>query len=106
MEEEPIWMDFEKNDFLIVLTPTINKDNRWLGEMSISHSTTNYNDMHEEDKDNMIRMIEMLVAAIPLMEEDLEFREKLYNYTSNMVQPKEKPKIIGKKNNVISINFN
>ena len=25
MEDEPIWMDFDKNDFVITLTPAINK---------------------------------------------------------------------------------
>ena len=107
MEDEPIWMDFDKNYFVITLTPAINKkDNRWTGEIMLNHCSTQDNDMHPEDCDNMVQMINMLLASIPLMEHDLEFRNKLYNHAKAMVKEDDKPKIIDKIDNVISVNFN
>jgi|TARA_R100001082_G_C4357692_1_gene157717 hypothetical protein len=107
MEDEPIWMDFDKNDFVITLTPAINKkDNRWTGEIMLNHCSTQDNDMHPEDCDSMVQMINMLFASIPLMEHDIEFRNKLYNHAKTMVKEDDKPKIIDKIDNVINVNFN
>ena len=107
MEDEPIWMDFDKNDFVITLTPAINKkDNRWTGEIMLNHCSTQDNSMHPEDYDSMMQMINMLLASIPLMEHDLEFRNKLSNYAKSMVKENDKSKVIDKIDNVINVNFN
>ena len=72
----------------------------------LNHCSTQDNDMHPEDCDNMVQMINMLLASIPLMEHDLEFRNKLCNYAKSMVKENDKSKIIDTVDNVINVNFN
>ena len=51
----------------------------------------------------------MAVSSIPLMEDDLKFRNQLYDYTASLLKQqkeKKKPDIIRDGSNIIQLDFN
>jgi hypothetical protein len=111
-EDETIYVDFTPNDFVIRISPVMDEDDAWTGELNVGYLTMDENYMKEEDYAHVDIVTNMALSAIPLMEEDLEFRSKLYQYTLKAMAntPEEHVKAVTTEHeddsNVIKLRFN
>jgi len=80
-EDDTIYVDFKPNDFVIRISPVMDSDDTWTGELNVGYLTMDENYMKEEDYAHVDIVTNMTLSSIPLMEEDLQFRSKLYQYT-------------------------
>ena len=111
-EDETIYVDFTPNDFVIRISPIMDDDDTWTGELNVGYLTIDENYMREDDYVHVDIVTNMALSAIPLMEEDLEFRSKLYKYTLDAMSstPEEHVKKVTTEHeddsNVIKLRFN
>jgi len=110
--DDTIYVDFKPNDFVIRISPIMDSDDTWTGELNVGYLTMDENYMKEDDYVHVDIVTNMALSAIPLMEEDLEFRSKLYQYTLKAMAdtPEEHVKSITTEHeddsNVIKLRFN
>jgi hypothetical protein len=111
-EDETIYVDFTPNDFVIRISPIMDDEDTWTGELNVGYLTMDENYMKEDDYVHVDIVTNMALSAIPLMEEDLEFRSKLYQYTLKAMAntPEEHVKAVTTEqeddSNVIKLRFN
>lgn len=111
-EDETIYVDFTPNDFVIRISPVLDENDSWTGELNVGYLTMDENYMKEDDYVHVDIVTNMALSAIPLMEEDLEFRSKLYQYTLKAMAntPEEHVKAVTTEqeddSNVIKLRFN
>ena len=111
-EDEKIYVDFTPNDFVIRISPILNDDEVWTGELNVGYLTMDENYLKEDDYAHIDIVTNMALSCIPLMEEDLQFRSKLYQYTLKAMAdtPEEHVKSITTEHddetNVIKLRFN
>ena len=107
MQEEKIFLEFDKNDFIVRMTPLLSKDGKWTGELYMGTVTTEDNDLDDEDYANLLQVSSLVAASVPVMEEDIDVRNTLYNYVESVLavdEEKETP-LFEEEGNVIKINF-
>lgn len=111
-EDDKVYVDFTPNDFVIRISPIMDDEDTWTGELNVGYLTMDENYMKEDDYVHVDIVTNMALSAIPLMEEDLEFRTKLYRYTLDAMSdtPEEHVKSITTEHednsNVIKLRFN
>ena len=111
-EDDTIYVDFTPNDFVIRISPVMDEEDTWTGELNVGYLTMDENYMKEEDYAHVDIVTNMALSAIPLMEEDLEFRTKLYRYTLDAMSdtPEEHVNKVTSEHvddsNVIKLRFN
>lgn len=109
MADEGILIDFDPNDFLIRLNPVLDEDGYWAGDVAVGIITTPENDLDDDDFDNMMYLTMLVTSALPLMEDNIEFRQALASYAkkfhSDVEQEEKKPKAEKLGGNVIKLNF-
>lgn len=111
-DDEKIYVDFTPNDFVIRISPVLNDDEVWTGELNVGYLTMDENYLKEDDYAHIDIVTNMALSCIPLMEEDLQFRSKLYQYTLKAMAdtPEEHVKSITTEHddetNVIKLRFN
>tara|TARA_R110000772_G_scaffold207670_1_gene318199 strand:+ start:233 stop:553 length:321 start_codon:yes stop_codon:yes gene_type:complete len=104
--EEKIYIDFEPNDFIIRITPILDKDNKWVGELKVGTITTDDNTLDDEDYSHLMYLSTMLCSSVPFMEQNEAFRSMLDTYTQEAIKPvKSKPTVEYGKDNVVKLNF-
>ncbi len=96
---------FNPNDFIIRLAPEIDIKGDWTGDITIGMMTTDDNSMKADDFSHIKMLTDMLIAAIPLMEEDHNVRRKLLKYVDRLELDEEKPLIEERDGNVVKVNF-
>ena len=114
-EDDTIYVDFTPNDFVIRISPVMDEEDTWTGELNVGYLTMDENYMKEDDYAHVDIVTNMALSAIPLMEEDLEFRSKLYQYSLNALREEGKDVTTERKSivtehddetNVIKLRFN
>lgn len=111
-DDETIYVDFTPNDFVIRISPIMDDEDTWTGELNVGYLTMDENYMKDDDYAHVDVVTNMALSAIPLMEEDLEFRSKLYKYTLDAMSstPEEHVKKVTTEHeddsNVIKLRFN
>ena len=103
--EDRIFVDFEPNDFVIRVTPVLDEHDRWTGDMKVGYLTLDENYLNKEDYQHVDLLTNLMLASVPLMEEDIKFRNTLYKYHENMLRIQEKPKVSHTEDNVIHLDF-
>ena len=68
------------NDLVIILSPTVDENNKWTSEISTYIATDSNNTLDEEDLYSIVGLGKLMVAAIHYLEIDLDFREKVTEY--------------------------
>lgn len=115
MSSEKIFMDFDKNDYIIRLSPFLNKKGEWTGEIMVGTCTTDDNVLSDFDHAQLMKLSHMMCASLPVMEEDSAVRRLLENEVERNIDDelekdfKEiKPaiEVAGVSDNVISVLFN
>ena len=106
-EQEKIFVDFEPNDFIIRISPVLDDDDAWTGELTVGYLTLDENYLNESDYTHVDMVTNLTLSAIPLMEEDIEIRNRLYKYTTSVLEKENKP-VVEKEDdsNVIKLRFN
>jgi hypothetical protein len=107
-EQEKTYVDFNPNDFVIRISPILDSEDNWTGELNVGYLTMDDNFLKEDDYQHIDVVTNMTLSAIPLMEEDLNFRNKLYKYTASVLQQedkKEMPEVVTDDSNVIQLRF-
>ena len=105
-EEERIFVDFEPNDFIIRISPVLDDDDLWTGELSVGYLTLDENFLNATDYSHVDMVTNLTLSVIPLMEEDVELRNKLYKYTTSMLENEGKPVVETQEDsNIIKLRF-
>ena len=114
MSSEKIFMDFDKNDYIIRLSPFLNKKGEWTGEIMVGTCTTDDNMLSDFDHAQLMKLSYMMCASLPVMEEDSAVRRLLENEVDKTIDEEieeeevVKPaiEVAGVSDNVISVLFN
>lgn len=106
-------MDFDKNDYIIRLSPFLNKKGEWTGEIMVGTCTTDDNMLSDFDHAQLMKLSHMMCASLPVMEEDSAVRRLLENEVDKNIEEETeeeevKPaiEVAGVSDNVISVLFN
>ena len=104
----------ENEDFLIRVRPFTDGKQEWTGEVDLSVVTSPENDLDDESYFQIMHFCKMMCAAIPIMEENEEFRNIVHNYVEEYVDSEpeisvelDEPEEVKHTSdgNVITINF-
>ena len=112
MAEDKVYIDFDPNDYIIRLSPFLDKKGDWTGELMVGTVTTDDNDMSDNDHFQLMHLTEMVCASIPAMEEDDDFRQVLADIVSNIqeelkdVEVTAEKKVVTVDDNIINVKFN
>ena len=103
--EDRIFVDFEPNDFVIRVTPVLDEHDRWTGDMKVGYLTLDENYLSKEDYKHVDLLTNLMLASVPLMEEDIKFRNTLYKFHEDMLKIQDKPKVSHTEDNVVHLDF-
>ena len=98
-------INFNPNDFVIRISPEVDNNGDWTGDLTVGMLTTDDNTMKEDDFAHLKVLTDMLIAAIPLMEQDHDVRRKLFKIVDTIDEEEEKPLIEERDGNVVKVNF-
>jgi len=73
----------ENEDFLIRIRPTFSKGGEWTGDAQVSVVTSRDNELTDEVFHGMELFVMMLLASLPVMEQDEYVRDQIYKYVEN-----------------------
>ena len=105
-EKETIFVDFEPNDFIIRISPILDDNDDWTGELTVGYLTLDENFLNATDYSHVDMVTNLTLSVIPLMEEDVELRNKLYKYTTSMLEKEGKPVVETQEDsNIIKLRF-
>ena len=104
---ERIFLEFAPNDFIVRISPIIDTNNTWTGELEIGTCTTDENNLSDGDYVNLMQLTQMLLSAIPAMEDDEYIRDTLYKLANSVVEKEEAPqrKLESIDGNIINVKF-
>ena len=103
--EDRIFVDFEPNDFVIRVTPVLDEHDRWTGDMKVGYLTLDENYLSKEDYQHVDLLTNLMLASVPLMEEDIKVRNTLYKFHEKMLKLQDKPKVSHTEDNVVHLDF-
>jgi hypothetical protein len=91
MEEEQTFINFDPNDFIIRISPVV-ENGEWSGDINVGQVTTDANTLSDDDYGHLSILTDMLVCAIPLIEERPDIRDALYKLAQEQFV-RRKPKV-------------
>ncbi len=109
MKDKKTFLDVEPEDFAIRLHPKLDKNNKWTGEVVVGIVTSESSKLDDHDYSGMLQFTNMLCSCVPMMEEDLEFREAVIEYYESELVKVDipVPKVTKEPNtNIIRLHFN
>ena len=101
-------INFNPNDFVIRISPDVDDNGDWTGDLSVGMLTTDDNTMKVDDFAHLKMLTDMLIAAIPLMEQDHDVRRKLFKLVDQIdadEMAQDKPLVEERDGNVVKVNF-
>ena len=100
------FLGFKDEEMCIRISPEI-KDDKWTGSINLTVDSFDHSPLNDEDYFSLMDFVRMILACPALMEEDEESRKKLWDIIQKEIDPpKKNGKVIGRKDNIIKINFN
>ena len=110
MSEDKIFLDFEPNDYIIRISPFIDREGKWTGELHVGSCTTDDNSLDDDDYINLMQLTQMILAAIPAMEDNDFIKELLSKYAKDSLEEEKKKKVPKRRlenidGNVINVDF-
>ena len=109
MSEDKVLIDFNPNDYIVRLTPLLDKKGDWTGELIVGTVTTDDNTMSDNDHYQLMHLTQMVCASIPAMEEDEEVRQVLSGMVDAIqedLKDEAPSKVLDVQENVINVKFN
>ena len=108
--EDRIFMEFDANDYVVRLSPFLDKNGTWTGELLVGTVTTEENDMSDEDHYNLMQITKLVCASVPAMEEDEQVRNTLVRIAERVEEEERQntpaSKVESIEENVINVKFN
>lgn len=109
-EDHVVFVDFEPNDYIIRLSPFLDKKGDWTGELLVGSVTTGENSLSDDDHYNLMKLTQLVCAAVPALEEDEYVRNLLYSIVESNTDDNEeveesKAKVREVTDNVIKVSF-
>jgi hypothetical protein len=101
-------INFAPNDFIIRISPDVDEQGDWTGDIQIGMLTTDDNTMKDQDFAHIKVLTDMLIAAIPLIEDDADIRRKLFNLVDELEfedSTEQEPLVASRDGNVVKVNF-
>lgn len=101
-------IQFNPNDFIIRISPDVDDTGDWTGDLTVGMLTTDDNTLNSDDFAHLKVLTDMLIAAIPLMEEDPDVRSKLFKLVDQLDAEETeeyKPLVKERDGNVVKVNF-
>ena len=105
MTDEKVMIDFEDEDFIITVSPSLDENFRWTGEIRVGITMADQDFLHEDDYNSLLQFCNLICTTVPLMEQDVAFRNKVHRYFIKETQEINK-RVLTKEGNVIKLNFN
>ena len=111
MADNKILIDFDPNDYIIRLSPFLDKKGDWTGELMVGSVTTDDNNMSDNDHYQLMHLTQMVCASITAMEEDEEVRQILTDIVDDAqeemkeVEVTAEKKIVAVDDNIINVKF-
>tara|TARA_R100000008_G_C3577369_1_gene166127 strand:+ start:497 stop:850 length:354 start_codon:yes stop_codon:yes gene_type:complete len=99
---------FNKEDFVISITPITDVQSKWTGQVAVDITSSNKNPLNVKDYNHIFHLCKMLCSVIPLMEEDAEMVERLDEYVKIFdasKPPKDRLVVSDKNDNVIKLDW-
>jgi hypothetical protein len=99
---------FNKEDFVISITPIIDFQSKWTGQVAVDITSSEKSPLNTKDYNHIFHLCKMLCSVIPLMEEDAEMVERLDEFAktfdSNRL-PKDRLVVSDRNGNVIKLDW-
>ena len=105
MTDEKVMIDFEDEDFIITVSPSLDENFRWTGEIRVGITMADQDFLHEDDYNSLLQFCNLICTTVPLMEQDVEFRNKVHRYFIKKTQEINK-RVLTKEGKVIKLKFN
>lgn len=107
-ENLPVFVDFDANDYIIRLSPFLDEQGNWTGELMVGSVTTGENSMTDEDHFSLMQLTQLVCASVPALEESEQVRNILTNIVEDISY--DEPEVVESKvqevkENVIRVNF-
>tara|TARA_R100001015_G_C4419523_1_gene20652 strand:+ start:71 stop:409 length:339 start_codon:yes stop_codon:yes gene_type:complete len=98
-------------DFTIIVSPILDKQSNWTGEVGLKIAMDNNNPLNDDDFEGMVNFTRQICASVPLMEENKMFRDATEQIANKHLPVNE---LLGDKEltvedndgNVIHVDFN
>ena len=81
--------DVTDNSYAIIVTPTLNAEGTWMGEVSVSISLSQDNTLSESDKIELEMLCEYMTSVLPAIEDDEKVRDLLHTYVGESIRRTE-----------------
>ena len=101
-------INFNPNECVIRISPEVDDKGDWTGDLTVGMLTTDDNTMKADDFAHLKMLTDMLIAAIPLMEQDHDVRRKLFKLVDQIdadEMAEDKPLVEERDGNVVKVNF-
>lgn len=99
-----------REDFIIGIRPTLDKDDVWTGEINMNIVTSKDNPLDDDDYYSLLAFCKVICSSVPVMDEDDYVRKKLEDKAAKFEDEVEAPKnkkgkVVDKKGNVVVLSF-
>lgn len=99
---------YELNDYVVIVTPNMEANDEWGGEVEVKIAWNADNQLDNEDHMMMVHVTHMLAASLELAETDNAFAKQLTDVVERRLRDEAEEETIVESTdgNVIRINFN
>lgn len=107
-ENYAVFVDFDPNDYIIRLSPFLDEQGNWTGELMVGSVTTGENNLTDEDHFSLMQLTQLVCASVPALEESEQVRDILRGIvedTSYDEPEVAQSKVQEVKENVIRVKF-
>ena len=74
-------MKYSLSDFVVKISPTFSKENKWTGEVNIDVLTPNKKNVGKDVYMGVDRFVKMMLCSIPVMETNSKVQKAIFEYT-------------------------
>jgi hypothetical protein len=112
-KKETTLYNFNDEDFIIRITPSLDEEGYWDGDITIGIVTTTDNSLDNEDFMAMMKLATLVCSSIPVMEDNEVVRKAIQEYAREYQEDIEDlepgfldtPDTIKRDGNVVTVNF-
>lgn len=112
-KKETTLYNFNDEDFIIRITPSLDEEGYWDGDITVGIVTTTDNSLDNEDFMAMMKLATLVCSSIPVMEENEVVRKAIQEFAKEYEKDIEDlepgfldtPDTIERDGNVVTVNF-
>ena len=95
----------DDQDILIRMQPILDHQSNWTGDVNLQVIDSALNPLSDRDFNEIMFFARMTLVSIDLLRTDEEWSKKVYQDVRNELENETKPKIVGRQDNVITVDF-